>query len=272
MRLAVLGIAACTVALAGGVVGYRMLAGSSVFAVRDVAIRGADAPTRHAIVAAVQGAVAGRSLLRVQDGQVEQAIEQVPSIAHATVERDFPSTLRISVIPELAIMRLCHKTCKDAVRLSADGRVLGPARSGELAQAWAVQPIPSAGQHVSEPDVLVALRTLSARRASFPVRIETIYTHPGGVRLKLPDGLEIRLGAPIDLTSKLRSAETILRAKLATAKARSEAEYLSVEDALTPAIRWRVPSLELMQAYADATKQLADPAKPPAKAAKATQQ
>ena len=272
MRLAVLAIAACTVAVAGSLVGYQMLAGSAVFTVRELAIRGTDAPTRDAIVTAVQGAVNGRSLLRVQVSQVEQAIERVPSIAHATVDRDFPSTLRIRIVPERAILRLCRKSCSDAVKLSADGRVLGPASSAELAQAWALQPIPSAGEHVTEPGVLVALRTLAARRPSFPVRIEKIYTHSRGVRLELPDGLEIRLGTAIDLASKLRSAETILRAKLPNAKTRSEAIYLSVEDALTPAIRWREPSVDLAKAYAEAERQLADAQKPKAKTAKASQQ
>ena len=40
MRLAVLAIAACTVAVAGSLVGYQMLAGSAVFTVRDLAITG----------------------------------------------------------------------------------------------------------------------------------------------------------------------------------------------------------------------------------------
>ena len=116
LRLAVLGIAACTAALAGGVFAYRALARSSVFAVRELAITGADAPTRGAIVTAVQGAVGGRSLLRVQAAQVARAIEQVPAIATASVDRDFPSTLRIRIVPERAILRLCPMVLATLVR------------------------------------------------------------------------------------------------------------------------------------------------------------
>lgn len=254
-RLGLFAVVAIVLALGGALLGYRILARSSAFTVHDVAIRGASPPMQREIVRAVQAAVAGRSLLSLDAGSVARAIEGVPTIAHASVDRDFPSTLRVHVIPERAAIQLCRQTCKQAVSVSTEGRVLGPAASQRLPRVWTTRAVPGAGERVGDPGVLVALTVLAGRRPTFPARILTILTHARGVRLKVDGGLEIRLGPPVDLAEKMRAAETMLRAELATPKARSQAVYLTVEDPTTPAILDRSPGYTVTKAYGDLAKQ-----------------
>ena len=104
-RAAAVVAAAVACALAAGAVelGYLWLKGSSVFKLRSVAVRGGTESDRVAVRDAVARAAAGRSLLAISPASVAGDIEQVPTIRLASVDRDFPHTLRIHIVPERAV-------------------------------------------------------------------------------------------------------------------------------------------------------------------------
>ena len=83
--------------------GYLWLKGSGMFQLRSVAVRGGTESERVAVRDAVARAAAGRSLLALSPARVAGAIEQVPTIRLASVDRDFPHTLRIHIVPERAV-------------------------------------------------------------------------------------------------------------------------------------------------------------------------
>src|ERR1700704_233384 len=104
-RVAALVAAAGAWALAAGIVdlGYLWLKSSGVFVLRSVAVRGGTETDRLAGRDAVGGGAAGRSPLAISPANVARAIESVPTIRLASVDRDFPHTLRISIVPERAV-------------------------------------------------------------------------------------------------------------------------------------------------------------------------
>ena len=104
-RAAAVVAAAVVCAAAGGAVelGYLWLKSSGVFQLRSVAVRGGTESERVAVRDAVARAAAGRSLLALSPARVAGAIEQVPTIRLASVDRDFPHTLRIHIVPERAV-------------------------------------------------------------------------------------------------------------------------------------------------------------------------
>src|SRR5262249_50007670 len=77
-------------------VGAYLLIESPLLNVDHVDVTG----TVHASPAAVQAAIAGehgRPLLRVNRGAAAARIEQLPWVAHASVTRSLPGTLRVSI-------------------------------------------------------------------------------------------------------------------------------------------------------------------------------
>ena len=91
---------ACALVAGAVELGYLWLKGSSVFVLRSVAVRGGTESDRVAARDAVARAAAGRSLLALSASHVAGAIEAVPTIRIASVDRDFPHTLRIRIVPE----------------------------------------------------------------------------------------------------------------------------------------------------------------------------
>ncbi|MBI5230653.1 MAG: FtsQ-type POTRA domain-containing protein [Coriobacteriales bacterium] len=88
---------ALAVLVVGAVVGLVAVYRSQAFAVSNVQVDGNSRLTRDQILrgAAVPG---DATLLRVDTNTIAGAIERSPWIADAEVERDFPSTLRITVV------------------------------------------------------------------------------------------------------------------------------------------------------------------------------
>ena len=104
-RAAAVVAAAVVCALAAGAVelGYLWLKGSSVFVLRSVAVRGGTESERMAVRDAVARAAAGRSLLALSPSRRRRRDRAVPTIRLASVDRDFPHTLRIHIVPERAV-------------------------------------------------------------------------------------------------------------------------------------------------------------------------
>jgi cell division septal protein FtsQ len=240
IRLLVLGGAVLLVLGVGASFGYRALRDSSLFAVHDVAVTGANASLSAQVQASVRESVGGRGLLALSPGKIARAVELVPGVHVARVDRDFPSTLRVRVWPEHAVA--IAKSGHDRVVVSATGRVL--ARIDNRAKPPSLPRIPlpghgvpRVGTRIENPRVLSQLSVVSAIPVGFGARV-------GWTRLDPEHGLElqlnwpklwIRLGPPVDLAQKLRAAALVLRA-YPTSSARANLSYVDVSAPARPAV------------------------------------
>ncbi len=88
-----------------GLGAYMIARETSVFAVRTIDIQGGSprvkAEVRHALASEL-----GRSLLRVSGAEVDREIASIPDIVSVHVSRSFPSTLRVTVRAERAVLLL----------------------------------------------------------------------------------------------------------------------------------------------------------------------
>jgi cell division protein FtsQ len=217
-RAAAVVVAAVACALTAGIVelGYLWLKSSSVFVLQSVAVRGGTESDRVAVRDAVARAAAGRSLLQISASDVASAIESVPTIRLASVDRDFPHTLRVHVIPERAVA-LAVGTGKYRSVVASSGRVLRVFDAHEavpaLPRVWTTpsdRPIP--GGSIHRPEIRAALEALAARPRDFRAKVANVKVEPvRGIVMRLNGGLDIVLGPPLALHDKLRAAAWVLR-------------------------------------------------------------
>jgi cell division protein FtsQ len=240
-RAAALVVAAVACALAAGILelGYLWLKGSGVFVLRSVAVRGGTPSDRLAVRDAVARDAAGRSLLSLSSSQVAGAIESVPTIHLATVDRDFPHTLRIHIVPERPVALAVAKGRYRSL-VAASGRVLRVFQPGErlpaLPRIWPESERPVAGGTLREPGAQAALAALAARPRGFRAVVANVKIESErGIVMHLRGGLEIVLGQPLALDRKLQTAAWVLR-RYPTRNDRAALIYADVSAPFRPAV------------------------------------
>jgi cell division septal protein FtsQ len=216
-RAAAVVVAAVACAVAAGAVelAYLWVKSSGTFALRSVAVRGGTESDRLAVRDAVARAAAGSSLLAISPARVAQAIETVPTIHLASVDRDFPHTLRIAIVPERPVA-LARGSGNYRSLVAASGRVLRVFTPREGAPAlpriWPGSERPAAGGTLRAASVQAALDALAARPRDFRARVANVKVEPErGIVMRLSGGLDIVLGPPLALDRKLRAAAWVLR-------------------------------------------------------------
>ena len=240
-RAAAVVIAAVACALTAGIVqlGYVWLKSSDLFVLRSVAVRGGTESDRVAVRDAVARAAAGRSLLSLSSSQVAGAIETVPTIRMASVDRDFPHTLRIRIVPERAVA-LAVGTGQYRSLVASSGRVLrvfDPREAApSLPRIWPDRERPVAGGAMQAAKIQAALDALSARPRDFRARVANVKVEPErGIVMRLRGGLDIVLGPPLQLDAKLRAAAWVLR-HYRTHAERAQLVYADVSAPNRPAV------------------------------------
>jgi cell division septal protein FtsQ len=207
-RSLLLGLAAVSIAF--GL--YGLARETSLFAVRSIEVEGASSGVA-ADVRAVLRAYEGRSLVAVSAGAVQQRADALPAVRSAVVDRAFPHTIRIRIVPEVpaAVLRRGNESWL----VSARGRVIGTIERGSrptLPRIW-LPPTTELqeGAFLGDAPGALAARSLTALVGSgFPNRISFVRSLDGQITLGLRGGLEIELGAPVDLRLKIAIARGIL--------------------------------------------------------------
>jgi cell division protein FtsQ len=240
-RAAALVVAAVVCAAAAGAVdlGYLWLKSSGTFQLRSVAVRGGTESDRVAVRDAVARAEAGRSLLALSPARVAGEIEQVPTIRLASVDRDFPHTLRIHIVPERAVA-LAVGPGRYRSLVAASGRVLRTFVPGEavpvLPHVWTSKERPVAGGSMRASGAQAALDALAARPPDFSAHVANVKVDPDrGIVMRLRGGLDIVLGPPLELQQKLRAASWVLR-RYPTSAERAQLVYADVSAPNRPAV------------------------------------
>ena len=213
------------VAVALGI-GYAAARYTALFALRELEVSGGS-PAVDAAVREAGGAFLGESLVALDREEVQQRIAALPSVRAVRLDRAFPHTLRVTVVPErpLAVVR----NGQEAWLVSERGRVIraAPEAAGARPLVWtASEPDLRPGASVESERVRLALRALRALPPRFPERILAARTDAAGITFVLADGTELRLGTPDQLVLKLAVAARILGE--VTAAEQAELAYLDV--------------------------------------------
>jgi cell division protein FtsQ len=204
-------LAGCALVLvAGGL--YGLARETSMFAVSTIRVEGAS----PALAAAVQrelGHYGARSLVTIDGAAVAQQVDGLPAVRTTVVDRDFPHTLRVRVTPEIPVAVL--RRGPDAFLVSARGRVIAPVElrtHRSLPRIW----LPPAtelelGSLLGREAGGVAARSLAAFvGGGFASQVTFVRALDGQITLGLRGGLEVRLGAPVDLRVKIAIARRIV--------------------------------------------------------------
>jgi len=198
--------------LAAGALAYFGARETSLFALQSVRITGAP----PGVASHVRDALApfeGRSLVGLDQTAIERRLSALPDVAAATVDRDFPHTLQVSVIPAHSIAVL--RSGPSAWIVSSDGRVIrttGRLASPNLPRVWVQRAATvDTGATVGDADAARAVAALAtARRARFEAKIATVRASDHELTFLLADGLEVRFGDSTDLPLKLAVVERLL--------------------------------------------------------------
>lgn len=219
-------------ALGLGLVGYRLAAVSGGFDVQRVDVTGAGAGSA-AVRTVVERRAAGRSLLDLSPQGIASAVAALPQVRRVEVDRAFPHTLALRVVPERAVAVAPSRGGR--VVLAASGRVIGrgAAAAGLPLVAAAPADLPGAGGVVGATAVRDELAVAVAMRRS-PRAAAVAYTADGLVA-RTAAGVEIRFGDGVDIPVKLRVARSVLR------RADGPVRYVDVSVPAAPALRLGTP-------------------------------
>jgi cell division protein FtsQ len=191
---------------------YGLARETSMFAVDTIRIEGAP-PAVAADVRGELGRYDGQSLVTVDASVVEQRVDGLPTVRSSVVDRSFPHTLRVRVVPEIPVAVL--RRGGDSFLVSARGRVIAPVALGThraLPRIWLpVRTELEPGSLLGGEAGGLAARSLAAFVGSgFTNQITFVRALDGQITLGLRGGLEILLGAPVDLRLKIAIAHGIV--------------------------------------------------------------
>ena len=201
---------------------------TSLFAVRTLDVTGAPPAVRRDVEEAAAPLV-GESLVGLDGAELRGELEALPSVRSAHVDRAFPNTLRIAVVPErpAAVLR----RGADAWLVSKRGRVIAAiaveARPGlPRIRAAGEAPPPVPGEVLEGGESEAALAAVAAMGRGFARRVRLVRTRNGSITLLLRDGPELRLGSPDELPLKIAVGAALLRSL--PAEEREALAYLDV--------------------------------------------
>jgi len=191
---------------------YALARETSMFAVGTIRIEGAP-PAVAADVRRELRRYDGQSLVTVDANVVEQRLDGLPTVRSSVIDRSFPHTLRVRVVPEIPVAVL--RRGADSFLVSARGRVIAPVALGThrpLPRIWLpVRTELDIGSLLGGEAGGLAARSLAAFVGSgFTNRITFVRALDGQIPLGLLGGLEIRLGVPVDLRVKIAIAHGIV--------------------------------------------------------------
>jgi cell division protein FtsQ len=200
---------------------------TSLFALTQVEVSGGSRVVQQAVRQATKPFL-GESLVALDRDELRRRLEALPTVYSLQVDRAFPHTLRIVVVPErpLAVVR----SGDEAWLVSDRARVIRAAGAKAIRRRvtiWASSGASLApGANVEEENVRLALEALRRLPARFPERVYSARAFDGAVTLVVSQGTELRLGRADELALKLAVAARVLR-KIGVAE-RAELAYLDV--------------------------------------------
>ena len=197
--------------LVGALLAWFVARESSLFGVREVRVEEAPPLVAAQVRRALRDEL-GRSLLKVDVGAAERALEQLPTVQSATLDRAFPNELHVVVVPERAVA-LVRQGSHSAI-VSARGRVMRKVdrvARPELPRIWVPRNVDLTPGRITEGQLAVAVRAVTPLAAGgFPGRVSSVRATADELTLRLRSGLEVRLGDAADAELKLAVAARVM--------------------------------------------------------------
>ena len=203
-------VAFASLALAAGA--YALARTTPMFAVARIEVTGTDAAGRAEALRALAG-LDGKSLLAIGAGDVAARLDGLPDVTGASYDRDFPHTLRVTIVPEQPVAVLRRGT--ETWLVSARARVLRKIRRGTfplLPRVWAPSSLAVArGSGVGGRAAAIVDAVARLRSSPLPGGVRgATYAEGTGIMLLLRNGLKVQLGEPEQLDLKLAVARRIV--------------------------------------------------------------
>jgi len=198
--------------LAVGLIAY-VIANSSLLGAGTIEVHGTDAATAATVRSAAHIAD-GEPLLFLDEGAIAQRVERVPTVAHADVSTDLPSTVVIRVTPRVPVAWVPNPNPATPVAVvDRDGRVMSvtTAAPAGLPRMAGVGLAGVPGTRV-EAAPLRALASLPPTLRSQVVRFEARASDGPVLVLggAAPVVTEIHLGSLDDLSAKATAAVAVM--------------------------------------------------------------
>jgi cell division septal protein FtsQ len=208
-RRRVLGRVLLVVVLVGTVTAAVALERSSLVAVASIEVVGADRLAAEDVLAAT-GVEVGTSVLRVRTGEVQRRVEALPMVERATVERDGP--LGIVVTVEEVAPALSARFEDGDVLVDEAGLVIGEGVAPGTPVVRVVGTAPTPGERI---DGYPPLATAHAVLLGLPGPVAALVTgasvdETASVELTLADGTRVRWGDEVRGDEKARALGAVL--------------------------------------------------------------
>jgi cell division protein FtsQ len=189
---------------------YLVARETSLFAIGRIEVYGAPRPVERQVQQAL-ASFEGAPLVGLDGSAVLQKVEALPTVLRARYDREFPHTLRVTVVPERPASVL--RRGADSWLVSARGRVmerLGSPPAARLPRIWISTRVPvRTGANVAGKGPGTAARALGLAGALGPRVASASYSN-GALVFHLRSGLELLLGDPGDVKLKVAVAERVL--------------------------------------------------------------
>jgi cell division septal protein FtsQ len=206
---------------------------TAVFAVREVTVESVP-PAQARLVGRALVGLEGRSLLDVDQDEIQRRLDKLPHVHLLVYDRAFPNRLRVRVSVERAVAVL--RRGSDRWLVSAEGRVLRPLEQPlrrPLPVVWLRRSVePEVGTILRASEPARAVRAVAAVRAAdrhLGRRVWYVKVgETGSLTAVLRDHFEIRLGTGAELPLKLAVARRVL------ARLRREGEAAAYLDVSVP--------------------------------------
>jgi len=235
-----LGLIALAAAIAAALAyGGMLLAADPRFALGDVAVNGAHRTAASDIIGAA-ALPRGRNVWLLDTGAATRAIEGLPWIATAHIERRWPNLVTITVAERVPAARIRLDAGADML-VDQDGRVLGPvSQDSDVAlPLLSVVPLPpdagNAGAQLGQTsigDALAAQRQLAA----LGVHMTEVDSEPVlGFSAVTADGLRVVFGDLDGLAAKVALFDAISK-HIAQPET---VEYVDVRSTAAPTVQYR---------------------------------
>src|SRR4029079_1745170 len=186
--------------------GYLIARESSLFAIDRIEVRGSSRGVARQVHAALASLV-GKPLVGLDGSAVLQRVDALPTVESASYDRDFPHTLRITVVPErpAAVLR----RGPDGWLVSTRGRVmesLPSTAAPKLPRIWISNrtPVRTGVELAAAGDATVA--HAAGLASALGARVASVSSANGSAVFHLRSGLELLLGDAGDVRLKVAVA------------------------------------------------------------------
>ena len=184
---------------------------TSVFAIDRIEVQGVP-PGEAARVRAALRPLAGSSLIAFDAMDGNRRLTSVPIVAAASYDRDFPHTLKVTVVPEVPTGLL--RRGRDAWVVSANGRVLRKVAERplpDLPRIWLpANADPLVGAVLADESAATVRALAAMGETRLPVPIRSVRLVDREASITLASGVEVILGTPSELPLKLAVVARVL--------------------------------------------------------------